>query len=126
MATDRLKLTFGIRADFPMYFTDPVDNPFSRSRVALDENGNPEVVDQSKLPDATPMFSPRLGFNWNAVGERRTQVRGGTGIFTGRVPFVWIGNVISNPGANPNLASGTTPIETGHGRPCNSRSISTR
>jgi hypothetical protein len=37
------------------------------------------------------------------VGDRSTQVRGGTGIFTGRVPFVWIGNVISNPGANPNL-----------------------
>jgi len=37
------------------------------------------------------------------AGERRTQIRGGTGIFTGRVPFVWIGNVISNPGANPNL-----------------------
>src|SRR4029453_18383967 len=32
-------------------------------------------------------------------------LRGGTGIFTGRVPFVWIGNVISNPGGNPNLPS---------------------
>ena len=49
------------------------------------------------------MLSPRVGFNWNAVGDRRTQVRGGTGIFTGRVPFVWVGNVISNPGFNPNL-----------------------
>jgi hypothetical protein len=44
-----------------------------------------------------------VGFNFNASGDRRTQLRGGTGIFTGRVPFVWIGNVISNPGANPNL-----------------------
>jgi hypothetical protein len=49
------------------------------------------------------MFSPRVGFNWNAVGDRATQVRGGTGVFTGRVPFVWVGNVLSNPGANPNL-----------------------
>jgi hypothetical protein len=116
LATDRLKLTYGLRVDFPMYFTDPVDNPFSRSRVALDQNDNPETVDQSKLPGAKPIFSPRLGFNWNAAGERRTQVRGGTGIFTGRVPFVWIGNVISNPGANPNLppAPGTKPISTGH------------
>jgi len=60
-------------------------------------------VDQSKLPGATPLWSPRVGFNWNAVGDRQTQVRGGTGIFTGRVPFVWLGNVISNPGANPRL-----------------------
>jgi hypothetical protein len=41
-------------------------------------------------------------------------VRGGTGVFTGRVPFVWIGNVISNPGANPNLYPGSsTLIATG-------------
>jgi hypothetical protein len=103
LASERLNLTFGVRVDFPMYFTDPVDNPFSRSLTALDENGDPETVDQSHLPGAKPLFSPRVGFNWNASGDRRTQVRGGTGIFTGRVPFVWIGNVLSNPGANPNL-----------------------
>src|SRR3989454_800813 len=101
--TDRLNLTYGLRVDFPMYFTNPVDNPFSRSLTALDANGNPEIVDQSKLPNAAALWSPRLGFNWNASGERSTQVRGGTGIFTGRVPFVWIGNVLSNPAANANL-----------------------
>jgi hypothetical protein len=103
LATDRFTLTYGLRADFPIYFTDPVDNEFSRTRVALDENGDPEVVDQSRLPGASPLFSPRVGFNWNVAGDRRTQLRGGTGIFTGRVPFVWIGNVISNPGQNPEL-----------------------
>jgi hypothetical protein len=103
LASERLNLTLGVRVDFPMYFTDPVDNPFSRGLTALDENDNPETVDQSDLPGAKPLFSPRFGFNWNVTGDRRTQVRGGTGIFTGRVPFVWIGNVISNPGANPNL-----------------------
>lgn len=113
--SERLNLTYGLRADFPMYFTNPVDNPFSRSLNALDASGNPEVVDQSKLPGSTALWSPRLGFNWNASGDRRTQVRGGTGIFTGRVPFVWIGNVISNPGANPNLfpASGAPQRPTG-------------
>jgi hypothetical protein len=115
LATDRLKLTLGLRVDFPMYFTDPVDNAYSRALIALDENRQPETVDQSKLPDAKPMFSPRLGFNWNAAGNRSTQVRGGTGIFTGRVPFVWIGNVISNPGANPLLAPPNAPIPTKKG-----------
>jgi hypothetical protein len=103
LVTERLNLTAGLRVDFPMYFTDPVDNPFSRSLTALDENRQPETVDQSDLPGAKALFSPRVGFNWNVAGERRTQLRGGTGIFTGRVPFVWIGNVVSNPGANPNL-----------------------
>ena len=101
--SERFNLTYGVRADFPMYFTNPVDNPFSRGLTALDQNLRPEVVDQSKLPSAKPLWSPRVGFNWNATGDRITQVRGGTGIFTGRVPFVWLGNVISNPGANPNL-----------------------
>lgn len=96
-------LTFGLRLDLPMYFTDPVDNPFSRGLTLLDENDQPEVVDQSKLPGAQPLFSPRIGFNWDLTGDRSTQLRGGTGIFTGRLPFVWVGNVISNPGANPNL-----------------------
>jgi hypothetical protein len=102
-ASQRLNLTLGLRVDFPMYFTDPLPNPFSTGLTALDENRNPETIDQANLPGATPMLSPRIGFNWNAAGERNTQVRGGTGIFTGRVPFVWIGNVISNPGANPNV-----------------------
>ena len=101
--SDRLSLTYGLRVDLPMYFTDPVDNPFTRGLTLLDQNRQPEVVDQSRLPGVTPLFSPRLGFNWNASGDRRTQVRGGTGIFTGRIPFVWFGNVISNPGFNPNL-----------------------
>ena len=103
LVSDQFNLTYGIRVDFPLYFTDPVDNPFSRGLMALDENGRPETVDQSELPGASPLFSPRVGFNWDVTGTRSTQLRGGTGIFTGRIPFVWIGNVISNPGANPNI-----------------------
>lgn len=103
LVSENFNLTYGLRVDFPMYFTDPVDNQFSRDLKALDENGKDETVDQSDLPGTTPLFSPRIGFNLDVKGDRSTQIRGGTGIFTGRVPFVWIGNVISNPGANPNL-----------------------
>ena len=111
----RFNLTFGLRADLPMYFTDPVDNPFSRGLTALDGDGNPETVDQSELPGTKVLWSPRVGFNWNAVGDRQTQVRGGTGVFTGRIPFVWFGNVISNPGANPNIYPGADPVPTEKG-----------
>lgn len=102
-------LTYGVRVDIPMYFTDPVDNPWSRSLNLLDENDNPETVDQSKLPDASPLFSPRVGFNWDVYGDRSLQLRGGTGLFTGRIPFVWLGNNISNPGLNPNLYPAINP-----------------
>jgi hypothetical protein len=90
-------------------YTNPIANPFSTSLKALDENGNPETVDQAKLPKTKLLFSPRVGFNWDINGDRSTQLRGGTGIFTGRVPFVWVGNVISNPGANPNLYAPSNP-----------------
>jgi hypothetical protein len=117
VATDRLSLTYGLRVDFPLYFTDPVDNPFSRGLTALDENRDAEVVDQSRLPGSDPLWSPRVGFTWDVAGDRGTMLRGGSGIFTGRVPFVWIGNVISNPGANPNLwpAPGAEQIHTRKG-----------
>ncbi len=97
-------VTAGIRVDIPMYLNDMVANPFSTDSVsALDENGNVEKVNQGKMPEAALLFSPRVGFNWDVYGDRSMQLRGGTGIFTGRLPFVWVGNVISNPGQNPNL-----------------------
>ena len=111
-ATPRLTVTYGLRADMPMYFTDPVDNPFSRSRLALDANRQRETIDQSRLPGQTIMLSPRVGFNWDVNGDQSMRLRGGSGVFTGRVPFVWIGNVISNPGANPNLFPSAPPIPT--------------
>lgn len=103
LVSDMFNLRFGLRVDLPIYNTQPVANPFSTGLTALDENGSRETVDQAKLAGTKWLFSPRVGFNWDIQGDRSTQVRGGTGIFTGRVPFVWIGNVISNPGANPNL-----------------------
>jgi len=103
LVSPQFNFILGLRADIPMYLTEPVDNPFSRGLTLLDENGKSETVDQSKLPSSRPLWSPRFGFNWDVTGNRTTQVRGGTGIFTGRIPFVWVGNVISNPGNNPNL-----------------------
>lgn len=106
IVNDKLNLTYGLRVDVPIYNTDPVDNPYSRSLNLLDEDDNPETIDQSELAGVTPLLSPRIGFNYDVHGDRSTQLRGGVGIFTGRVPFVWIGNVVSNPGFNPNLFAG--------------------
>ena len=44
------------------------------------------------------MFSPRLGFNWDLFGDRTTQIRGGVGVFTGRIPYVWMSNNYGNTG----------------------------
>ncbi|MEJ2339773.1 MAG: hypothetical protein P8Y15_12900, partial [Gemmatimonadales bacterium] len=115
----RFSLTYGLRLDMPLYFTDPVDNPYSRSLTALDQEGNPRTFDQSQTPGTKVLWSPRLGFNWAATEDRSVQLRGGTGVFTGRIPFVWGGNNYSNPGANPNIWNGTpdgpAPVFTGEG-----------
>lgn len=121
-----LDLTIGLRVDVPLYNTDPVDNPFSRGLTLLDENDDIENVDQSKLPDAQLLWSPRFGFNWDVKGDRSMQIRGGTGIFTGRLPFVWVGNVLSNPGANPNITgdgSNGQETDSGDGRYIDGKSV---
>jgi hypothetical protein len=95
-ATQNFKLTLGLRADLPVYMTDVPQNPQIQAATFVDPAGNPAKVDVTNFPKATPLWSPRVGFNYSINGNYVTQLRGGTGIFTGRIPFVWIGNQASN------------------------------
>lgn len=90
------KLTLGLRADMPIYQTDVPANSQIQAATFLDPQGNPTKVDVTNFPSSTPLWSPRLGFNYSTGGNYTTQFRGGTGIFTGRIPFVWISNQASN------------------------------
>ncbi|MBW7841632.1 MAG: TonB-dependent receptor [Ignavibacterium sp.] len=95
------KVTFGVRADIPFLPTEPDYNP------QVTENF-PDYK-TSDVPSGNIMFSPRFGFNWDVSGNRSTQVRGGVGIFTGRIPYVWMSNNYGNTGtllAEVNQASG--------------------
>ncbi|WP_347158044.1 TonB-dependent receptor [Pontibacter chitinilyticus] len=91
---NNLKLTAGLRADLPIFNSELLSN----TAVEAMSFRNGEAIDVSKLPDTKVLWSPRFGFNWDVKGDATTQVRGGTGIFTGRVPFVWISNQASNNG----------------------------
>lgn len=91
---ENLKITAGLRIDVPMYFDGAVDNP----NLANYSFRDGEKVDLSSWPESRILWSPRLGFNWNVLGDNTLKVRGGTGIFTGRVPFVWFTNQPSNSG----------------------------
>lgn len=116
-------LTLGLRADKPNYFNMSFVSPdfngagnftgtYTQGSPTLQNNDNLTLFDASgrritngagkdldnnRLPTKKFLFSPRLGFNWDANGDKSLQIRGGSGLFTGRFPFVWIGNHIGNP-----------------------------
>ena len=112
-AQDRWKLsddftfTYGLRVDKPLYFDtrDKIQENIDRIGAFLyqpdteyyNENGDVVKLNSLELPANDLLWSPRLGFNWDALGDKSLQIRGGTGIFTGRLPFVWIGNQVANP-----------------------------
>jgi hypothetical protein len=57
------------------------------------QTGNTVKLISTVLPSKL-LWSPRLGFNWDITGDKTIQVRGGTGIFTGKLPFVWLGKLV--------------------------------
>ncbi|SEO30906.1 TonB-dependent Receptor Plug Domain [Mucilaginibacter gossypiicola] len=92
--TDNFRLTYGLRADYDQFPTTLAANT---NAAALTFQGGTHV-DVSKLPKNRVQLSPRVGFNWDVNGDQSTQIRGGSGLFTGSVPFVWISNQASNNG----------------------------
>ena len=93
-----LRLTIGLRADVPFFGDTGFTNSAADALSFRDETGATVKYSTGKLPDANILFSPRIGFNLDLRGDRSTQVRGGTGVFTGRPAYVWISNQIGNTG----------------------------
>ena len=97
-ATDNFKVNLGVRFDLPKFKNTAYDNPNADQLSWRDETGATVKYNTGKLPDATVSISPRLGLNWDVKGDRSLQLRGGTGVFSGRPPYVWISNQIGNTG----------------------------
>ncbi|MFT2010063.1 TonB-dependent receptor [Pontibacter sp. 13R65] len=103
--TDNLKVTGGIRLDVPIYLDEPLENQdFNNSVLARQYN-----VQTNRMPKPAFMWSPRIGFNWDVTGDRTTQIRGGSGIFTSRFPFVWAGGAFTQSGVLLDQNRITTP-----------------
>lgn len=100
--TDRFNFTVGLRAELPIYMNKLVANPSIDELELLDVDGNPHNYASGSWPKSRIMLSPRLGFNYDVFGDRSLTLRGGTGIFTGRVPFVWLTNMPTNAGVLQN------------------------
>ena len=93
-----LTVTAGIRIDVPKFGNTAFDNPVADNLTFRDQDGSAVKYNTGALPEATPYYSPRVGFNWDPSGDQKTQIRGGTGLFSGKPPYVWISNQIGNTG----------------------------
>jgi hypothetical protein len=96
-AAKGLKLTFGLRADatsFPSFDEPKYTNTYVPSLTFRDG----VKLTTNKFPETTVLWSPRFGFNWDVKDDKQTQIRGGLGVFSGRVPYVWLSNQLSNNG----------------------------
>ena len=93
-----LTVTAGVRMDVANFGDTGYDNPLVDSFAFRDQGGNPVHYNTGALPKASPLWSPRVGFNWDVNSDQATQIRGGTGVFTGKPAYVWISNQIGNSG----------------------------
>jgi hypothetical protein len=107
-----LRVTYGVRADLPFLNSDLQQN--SNAAALTFRDG--VKINTGDLPKKQVLYSPRVGFNWDVNDDKKTQLRGGTGIFTGRIPFVWLSNQASNNGVQfgsfstaGSVAVGTNP-----------------
>ncbi|MDO5970399.1 TonB-dependent receptor [Flavivirga aquimarina] len=103
--TDKFKLTYGVRFDKPLFFdsAEKAQNVIDRGFVLPDipyynpNTGENVLIDNTQMPNNDWLISPRVGFNYDVNGDDTFQLRGGSGLFTGRFPFVWLGNQITAP-----------------------------
>ena len=100
-ATDRFKLTYGLRLD-GLFFNN---GDLMTNKAVYDLKYYPRIynyqethIDTGKWPTAKVTFSPRVGFTWDVFGNKSLKVRGGTGLFSGRLPLVFFTNMPTNGG----------------------------
>lgn len=93
-ATEKFKLTYGVRFDGLFFNND--DLMTNKKIYDLDYNGR--HIDTGKWPGNSVTVSPRVGFTYDVFGDKSLKVRGGTGLFMGRLPLVFFTNMPSNGG----------------------------
>ena len=91
-------VTGGVRFDIPVFANTAFRNEKADALTFRDENGSPVQYSTGEMPDPKVHWSPRVALNWDVAGRQRTQVRVGTGVFTGPPLYVWISNQLGNTG----------------------------
>jgi hypothetical protein len=92
---DNLTITYGIRADYVSFADNFLYNPVVDTLTKFYDGVR---LNTGLAPKASLQISPRVGFNYDVFDDETLQIRGGTGLFQGPPPFVWISNQVSNSG----------------------------
>ena len=95
--SSRLKIIYGLRLDKPVYPEQPLENPSITALTFPNKDGVPTHYSTGMWPKSTFYAAPRASFRWTQKDEKLV-IRGGTGIFTGRIPFVYLTNMPTNSG----------------------------
>jgi outer membrane receptor for ferrienterochelin and colicin len=114
-ARTNLKLTLGLRVDLPVFGETALRNKEVEGFYFRDPVGEYFNTRTDQLPSPNLLWSPRFGFNWDVFNNQKTQVRGGTGVFTGRPAYVWISNQVGNNG----ILTGFAQFDNTTSRPFN-------
>lgn len=112
--SDRFRLTAGLRFELPIY--PELENNYNKAFAAMKWKNDAGVESQystDQLPDAPLTVSPRVGFNWDILGNHKLVLRGGTGYFIGRLPFVWLVSAVGNAGCGQYTYYYNTPSDKG-------------
>jgi hypothetical protein len=104
-----LVITAGVRVEMPFYVNKLTSNPNADTLRLMDVDGGRTQYKTGIWPEARLQISPRIAFNWTPLASKAMNVRGGTGIFAGQVPFVWFTNQPGNSGTKTNTVGITDP-----------------
>lgn len=98
--TDNFKFTYGVRFDVPFFEDGLANDDFNTRSVAELEAAGKDLQGArvGKAIKSQIHVAPRAGFNWDVNNDNTTQIRGGLGIFTSRMPLVWPGGAYNNNG----------------------------
>ena len=91
---DKFKLTYGLRID-GLFFNN---NDLITNAAILDLDYEGRHIDTGKWPSNSITFSPRVGFTYDVFGDKSLKIRGGSGLFSGRLPLVFFTNMPTNGG----------------------------
>lgn len=101
---DNLKVTGGVRLDMALAPNGPATSSLVTNNANDPNYGNTYThTSLNQLNNhlfGQPMVSPRFGFNYDVMKNKKIIIRGGSGLFTGRIPFAWMGYAYYNNGVN--------------------------